>query len=111
MAKNGKVAYTGYAALVPNDGSANSHTSMSRTAYNDNNCKVSNRYTETYKSGDYVTRAGDVGYKQEARATSTVRVTDKVQGITTEYQTQVNVKETVYPTPAKSSSNNRINYY
>ncbi|KAI9125681.1 hypothetical protein K1719_003099 [Acacia pycnantha] len=119
MSKNGKtIAYVGQVHVVPSKGwatnqsnqSGNSNTSVTRTTYNDNNHKVSNRYTETHNSGDYVTRSGSVGYKQEARATSTVKVTDKVEGFTTEYQTRVNVKQVVYPTPAKSSYKN-IDYY
>ncbi|XP_028775377.1 uncharacterized protein LOC114732246 [Neltuma alba] len=118
MAKNGKViAFTGYAKVVPSKGptsnqskhSQKSHTRMSRTDYKDN--KVSNRCIETRKSGDYVTKSKSVGYKQEARTTSTVKVTAKGQGITIEHQTQVKVKKVVYQTTAKSSSSKRINYY
>ncbi|KAI9125648.1 hypothetical protein K1719_003066 [Acacia pycnantha] len=120
MSKNGKMTvYTGYAKVVPSNGWAtnqsnqygNSHTSMTKTTYNDNNYKVSNRYTETHNSGNYMTRSGSVGYKQEAKTASTVKVTDKVQGFTTEHQIQVNVKKVVYPTPGKSSSYKNINYY
>lgn len=114
------VGYCGYIEVVPNDewtpsegnnNSTNSQTNMSRTTYNDNDYKVTNRYTETHKAGDYYTKSGGHGYKQEARATSTVKITDKNQGLTTEYQTKVNVRKTVYPTPSKSYSNKHINYY
>lgn len=106
----------GYIQFVPSSGSKSNqsestHTSMTRASYNGANYKCSGRYTETQKAGNYVHRSGQVGYKQEARCTSTVKYTDKVQGMTTEYQTQVNVKKVVYPSTSKVSSSKRINYY
>ncbi|KAF7838060.1 uncharacterized protein G2W53_006542 [Senna tora] len=113
---NDKVHFTGFAQVVPYNGgksnqSVGSHTTTSRAAYDHGNYKYSGRHTESYKAGDYVHKSGNVGYKEEARSTSTFKYTDKVQGMTTEYQTQVNVKKMVYPSTTKASSSKRINYY
>lgn len=119
MAGNGDkvVGYTGFAQVVPSEGwkssnpSVHSHTSMSRTAVDNDSYKVTGRYTETHKAGDYVTRSGSVGYKEESRSTATFKYTDKVGGMTTEYQVKENVSKSVYPTNEKSSPYNRVNYY
>ena len=45
-----------------------------------------------------------LGYKQEAKFTSTEKYVVKVLGFTTEYWTQVKFKESVYPNKTGSSS-------
>ncbi|CAN6557058.1 unnamed protein product [Malus baccata var. baccata] len=94
--------------------------SKARTSYKDEYGGVSNHYTENYKAEQFVDKStGWLGYKQEAKFTSTEKYVDKELGFTTEYQTQVKFKESVYPNKTGSSSSkshcnnnkNRIDYY
>ncbi|RXH83591.1 hypothetical protein DVH24_005844 [Malus domestica] len=93
--------------------------SKARSSYKDEYGGVSSHYTENYKAEQFVDKStGRLGYKQEAKFTSTEKYVDKELGFTTEYQTQVKFKESVYPNKTGSSSSkshcnnkNRIDYY
>ncbi|KAM2296969.1 hypothetical protein ACFX1S_036576 [Malus domestica] len=60
---------------------------------------VSSHYTENFKAGQLVDKSTDkLGYKQDAKFTSTERYVNKELRFTTKYQTQVKFKKSVYPT-------------
>ena len=84
--------------------------SKARSSYNDKYGRVSSHYTENYKAEQLVDKStGQLGYKQEAKFTYTEKYVDKELGFTTEYQTQVKFKESVYPNKTGSSSS-KSNY-
>ncbi|CAL8999662.1 unnamed protein product [Prunus brigantina] len=58
----------------------------------------SSSFTGSCKAGKFVDKStGGMGYKQEAKYTSTAKHVDKKLGFTTECQTQVKYKKSVYP--------------
>ena len=87
--------------------------SSSRMIYKDNYSGCSSKFTEQHKAEEFVDKhSGRLGYKEELKYTSTNKVNDKVQGYTTEYETQVKFKKTVYPNKSTSKYNNKgIDYY
>ncbi|KAK7847200.1 hypothetical protein CFP56_007051 [Quercus suber] len=87
--------------------------SSSRMIYKDNYSGCSSKFTEQHKAEEFVDKhSGRLGYKEELKYTSTNKLNDKVQGYTTEYETQVKFKKTVYPNKSASKYNNKgIDYY
>ena len=84
--------------------------SKARSSYKDEYGRVSSHYTEKYKVEQLMNKSTDqLGYKQEAKFTSTEKYVVKVLGFTTEYWTQVKFKESVYPAKTGSSSS-KSNY-
>ncbi|KAM1951846.1 hypothetical protein ACFX15_006403 [Malus domestica] len=79
--------------------------SKARSSYNDEYGRTSCHYTENYKAGQLTDKSTDqLGHKQEAKFTSTERYVNKELRFTTEYQTQVKFKGSVYPKKFRSSS-------
>ncbi|KAM2602250.1 hypothetical protein TB1_039674 [Malus domestica] len=70
--------------------------SKARSSYNDEYGIVSSHYTENY-------RAEHLGCKQGTKFTFTEKYADEELGFSTEYQTQVKFKESVYPNKVESS--------
>lgn len=127
--------YCGYLEVMPlSKGSSSSQLNESaelqikdRYSYKDAYGEGgSSSFTASYKAGEFVDKStGGLGYRQEANYTSTDKYVDKEIGFTTEYQTQVKFKKSVYPnktqvkfkksaSPYKSgtkSYNNRVDYY
>ncbi|PQP97238.1 uncharacterized protein Pyn_09604 [Prunus yedoensis var. nudiflora] len=69
-----------------------------RYSYKDAYGGGSSSFTRSYKAGEFVDKStGGLGYEQEANYTSTDKYVDKELGFTTEYQTQVKFKKSVYP--------------
>nr|POF10620.1 hypothetical protein CFP56_23392 [Quercus suber] len=87
--------------------------SSSRMIYKDKYSGCSSKFTEQHKAEELVDKhSGSLGYKEELKYTSTNKVNDKVQGYTTEYETQIKFKKTVYPNKSASKYNNKgFDYY
>ncbi|PRQ33391.1 hypothetical protein RchiOBHm_Chr5g0057071 [Rosa chinensis] len=87
-----------------------------RASYKDEYGGGWSKFTESYKAQEYVDKkTGGMGYKQEAKYTSTDKYVDNEQGYTTEYHTQVKIQKSVYPNKSSTSKskNNKdsIGYY
>ncbi|KAL6276208.1 hypothetical protein ACE6H2_019809 [Prunus campanulata] len=99
-------AFVGYLQLIPlSKGSSSSQLYESqqvqikdRYSYKHAYGGGSSSFTGSCKAGKFVNKStGGLGYKQEAKYTSTAKHVDKKLGFTTECQTQVKVKKSVYP--------------
>ncbi|KAK9931856.1 hypothetical protein M0R45_019112 [Rubus argutus] len=112
-----KKAYCGVITVAPSSkiNVSDQVQSEVKSSYNDQYCGVSSNFTKSYNEGDFVDRrSGNVGYKQEAKYTSTDKYVDKAQGCTTVYKTQLKVTKSVYTknsASATKSSYKRLNYY
>lgn len=108
----GAIGFVGLVEYYPSEAlgtnqSETSETRVSRETYDAKDYKYSGRYTETHKAVEISNKCRRIGSKEEYKRTSTVKYTDKLQGLTTEYHTEFKVKKLVYPSAAKSSSNKR----
>ncbi|CAB4282699.1 unnamed protein product [Prunus armeniaca] len=99
-------AFVGYLQFMPwSEGSSSSQLNESqqiqikdRYSYKHAYGGGSSSFTGSCKAGKFVAkRTGGLGYKQEAKCTSTAKHVDKELGFTTECQTQVKYKMSVYP--------------
>ncbi|ONI00903.1 hypothetical protein PRUPE_6G110500 [Prunus persica] len=112
-------AFVGYLQFMPlSNGSSSSQLNESqqvqikdRYSYKHAYGGGSSSFTGSCKAGKYVDkRTGGLGYKQEAKYTSTAKHVNKELGFTTECQTQVKYKKSVYPNKTqvkKSASPNK----
>lgn len=112
-----QIITVGYVELAGSGGSSNKRKvnessdleKSSRTIYKDKHSAYSEQFTKHHKAEEFVDKhSGRLGFKEQVTYKSTHKVNDKVQGSTTEYETQVKFKKTVYPN--KSASKSKCNY-
>ncbi|KAK7847202.1 hypothetical protein CFP56_007053 [Quercus suber] len=87
--------------------------SSSRMIFKDKHTSCSSHFAKQLKTEKFVDNSsGKLGYKDEVKCTSGLKFNDKLLGNTTEFETQVKFKKTVYPNKSASKFNNKeINYY
>lgn len=123
--KSPTYAYSGYCEVVPSNQYSSSSSrgrylnesseleSSTKSVVKGDNARSSRNFSESYKSEEFVDKStGRLGYKEEAKYSSTYKYDDVERGYTNEYQTQVKFKHVAYP--MKDSSNNnskRVDYY
>lgn len=95
-----------------------------KTLYKNHGGGCSSKMTQSHKAGEFVDkRNGNKGFKEEVKFKASVKVDDKVEGCTTEYESQVKFKKVttfnnnnsskkarVAAAPKPSASYKRINY-
>ena len=116
-----RIITVGYVELAGSGGSSNKRKvnesseleKSSRTIYKDKHGAYSEQFTKHHKAEEFVDKhSGTLGFKEQVTYKSTHKVNDEVQGSTTEYETQVKFKKTVYPNKSASKCNyNKAIYY
>ncbi|CAA2999159.1 Hypothetical predicted protein [Olea europaea subsp. europaea] len=117
------VGYCGLIEFVPHSGGVSSNKrgrnesceleNTAKTVVKDYGGGVSTKFSQKQKAGDFYHKSnGNYGFKEEVKYESSVKFDDKVQGSSTEYQTQVKFKKvTTYANKgAPKSSYKRIKY-
>ncbi|KAF3943801.1 hypothetical protein CMV_029668 [Castanea mollissima] len=87
--------------------------SSSRMIFKDKHTSCSSHFAKQHKTEKFVdNNSGKLGYKDEVKYTAGLKFNDRVLGNTTEFETQVKFKKTIYPNKSASKFNNKeINYY
>ncbi|KAL2502295.1 uncharacterized protein Fot_36143 [Forsythia ovata] len=117
------IAYSGLIEVVPYSGGGSSNKrgrnescemeNTTKTAIKDYGGGVSTKFSEKHKAGDFFDkRSGSHGFKEEVKYESSVKYDDKIEGYSTEYQTEVKYKKvTTYANKgAPKSTYKRLKY-